>query len=118
MQESHSRCPATDLPGWAREAVTRVFGDPGAITVAPVPTKPIIRVTSDRVVASSKDVATYFGKAHKHVLDDMTRDGFTLLAIGFTGAKALKFKLAYIAEFNAMEEKAKRCKRLTLWFRL
>lgn len=34
---------------------------------------------------------------------DITRNGFTLLAMGFTGAKALKFKLAYIAEFNAME---------------
>ena len=34
----------------------------------------------------------------------MNRDGFTLLAMGFTGAKALQFKLAYIAEFNRMEE--------------
>lgn len=31
-----------------------------------------------------------------------TRDGFTLLAMGFTGAKALSFKLAYIDAFNAM----------------
>lgn len=37
----------------------------------------------------------------------MTRDGFTLLAVGFTGKKALKFKLDYIAAFNAMEEKLK-----------
>ena len=29
---------------------------------------------------------------------DMNRDGFTLLAMGFTGPRALKFKLAYIAE--------------------
>lgn len=33
----------------------------------------------------------------------MNRDGFTLLAMGFTGEKALKFKLDYIAAFNAME---------------
>ncbi|MDR6284566.1 Rha family phage regulatory protein [Methylopila jiangsuensis] len=33
----------------------------------------------------------------------MNRDGFTLVAMGFTGAKPLKFKLAYIAAFNAME---------------
>lgn len=33
----------------------------------------------------------------------MNRDGFTLLAMGFTGKKALKFKLDYIAAFNAME---------------
>lgn len=38
---------------------------------------------------------------------DMTRDGFTLLAMGFTGAKALQFKLAYIAAFNEMEAKLK-----------
>lgn len=33
----------------------------------------------------------------------MNRDGFTLLAMGFTGNKALKFKLKYIEAFNAME---------------
>ena len=32
----------------------------------------------------------------------MNRDGFTLLAMGFTGAKALAFKLEYINAFNAM----------------
>lgn len=34
----------------------------------------------------------------------MTRDGFTFLAMGFTGAKAARFKEAYISEFNRMEE--------------
>jgi hypothetical protein len=33
----------------------------------------------------------------------MTRDGFAVLAMGFTGPKALAFKLAYIAAFNRME---------------
>gem|GEM_PF-6015812 len=33
----------------------------------------------------------------------LTRDGFTLLAMGFTGKKALAFKLAYIEAFNHME---------------
>lgn len=33
----------------------------------------------------------------------MTRDGFTLLVMGYTGEKAMKFKLAYIKQFNAME---------------
>ncbi|WP_081819279.1 Rha family transcriptional regulator [Prevotella sp. HUN102] len=33
----------------------------------------------------------------------MNRDGFTLLAMGFTGKKAMKFKLDYIAAFNKME---------------
>lgn len=34
----------------------------------------------------------------------MNRDGFTLLAMGFTGKQAMKFKLDYISEFNKMED--------------
>ena len=34
----------------------------------------------------------------------MNRDGFTLLVMGFTGDKALQFKLDYIEAFNRMEE--------------
>lgn len=34
---------------------------------------------------------------------DMDRDGFTLLAMGFTGEEALDFKLRYIERFNQME---------------
>lgn len=34
----------------------------------------------------------------------VTRDGFTILAMGYTGEKAMKFKEAYINQFNAMEE--------------
>lgn len=34
----------------------------------------------------------------------MTRDGFTLLAMGYTGEKAMRFKLAYIKQFNEMEK--------------
>ncbi|MBD5834748.1 Rha family transcriptional regulator [Lactobacillus delbrueckii] len=33
----------------------------------------------------------------------MNRDGFTLLAMGFSGTKAMGFKLKYIEAFNAME---------------
>ena len=34
----------------------------------------------------------------------ITRDGFVILAMGFTGKKAMEFKIAYINAFNAMEE--------------
>jgi phage regulator Rha-like protein len=34
----------------------------------------------------------------------ITRDGFTMLAMGFTGKEAAKFKEKYIATFNMMEE--------------
>jgi len=33
----------------------------------------------------------------------MTRDGFTMLVMGYTGAKAMKFKEQYIKRFNEME---------------
>lgn len=86
------------------------------------------------IITSSSHVAEYFGKEHKNVLRDidnliamgvlnfeqtsythpqnnqtyrafnMTRDAFTLLAMGFTGKKAIGFKLKYIQQFNVMEE--------------
>lgn len=34
----------------------------------------------------------------------MNRDGVTILVMGYTGEKAMQFKLAYIKQFNAMEE--------------
>ena len=38
---------------------------------------------------------------------DMTRDGFTILAMGFTGSDALEWKIKYIEAFNKMEETIK-----------
>ena len=36
---------------------------------------------------------------------DITRDGFAMLAMGFTGKEAVRWKEAYISTFNAMEAK-------------
>ena len=43
----------------------------------------------------------------------MNRDGFTLLAMGFTGKAALEWKLRYIAAFNEMEKKLTEQPQLT-----
>ena len=43
----------------------------------------------------------------------MNRDGFTLLAMGFTGKAALEWKLKYIAAFNEMEKKLTEHPQLT-----
>lgn len=104
---------------------------------------PIVFVKDGGVFATSRDVAEFFGKEHRHVLRDidnliaaepdlalsnfgqgsyvlpatgaqahrqfeMDRDGFTLLAMGFTGQKALKWKLRYIEAFNSMEAELRR----------
>ena len=37
----------------------------------------------------------------------ISKNGFALLGMGFTGDKALKFKIAYIKQFNKMEEALK-----------
>ena len=46
-------------------------------------------------------------KGESRPMYELTRDGFTLLAMGFTGKKALEFKLAYIDQFNKMEQALK-----------
>lgn len=45
------------------------------------------------------------GKNYKKYL--LTRDGFSLLVMGFTGPAALHWKLLYIEAFNKMEERIK-----------
>ena len=62
------------------------------------------------ILAAENSAARFFteshfmnrGKFYPEYL--MNRDGFVLLAMGFTGRKALHFKMAYIDAFNAMEE--------------
>ena len=105
----------------------------------------IISEKNGQVLASSREVAERFGKAHDKVkrsiksfekdvaifgemfilsyYDDsygrkqeeylMTRDGFSLLCMGFTGKKALEWKLKYIDAFNQMEDRLKNGNQLT-----
>ncbi|TCP43946.1 Rha family transcriptional regulator [Rhodovulum marinum] len=49
------------------------------------------------------EVETGNGTARRFRVFEMTRDGFTLLAMGFTGPRALRWKLCYIEAFNRME---------------
>ncbi|WP_096016781.1 Rha family transcriptional regulator [Campylobacter lanienae] len=41
---------------------------------------------------------------------NLTRDGFSLLVMGFTGAKAYKWKIEFIKAFNLMEAELNRIK--------
>lgn len=51
------------------------------------------------------------GKAYPMYL--MNRDGFTLLAMGFTGKEALEWKVKYINAFNAMEQELRNPRPMT-----
>ena len=48
------------------------------------------------------DTPDSYGRPQRTYL--MTRDGFTLLAMGFTGKEAVQWKLKYIEAFNQMEK--------------
>lgn len=47
------------------------------------------------------------GGVKKSPIYHITRDGFTFLAMGYTGKRAAEFKEAYINQFNEMETKIK-----------
>lgn len=53
----------------------------------------------------SQSVEVGQGGLRSEPIYQMNRDGFALLAMGFTGKEALRWKLAYITAFNAMEAK-------------
>ena len=68
-----------------------------------------------RDIESFKEVLPTFGEmffestfpdgyGRKRKIFYMNRDGFTILAMGYTGEKAMQFKLGYIKQFNAMEK--------------
>ena len=108
---------------------------------------PIVTISANHVVTTSKMVAEYFHKRHNDVLRniknllldlpsgyernfapiqidvdlgmnrirkdpayEITRDGFTLLAMGFTGKEALQWKVRFIEAFNAMERELAKSK--------
>lgn len=50
---------------------------------------------------------TFENRGKQYPMYLMNRDGFSLLVMGFTGTKALEWKLKYIEAFNAMERKLK-----------
>lgn len=76
--------------------------------------KDVLRAIENLVRGDQRKIAPMFyettmpdsyGRQQKAYL--MNRDGFSLLVMGFTGAKALEWKLKYIDAFNAMDRRLK-----------
>jgi len=70
----------------------------------------VLRVI-DSLISSTQNCVQFFcesnytdtsGKSNKQYL--INRDGFSILVMGFTGSKALEWKLKYIEAFNRMEK--------------
>lgn len=62
-----------------------------------------LMVPEDLFEAADAEVSIGSGAVRRDPIYNLSRDGFALLAMGFTGKQALAFKLAYISAFNAME---------------
>lgn len=94
-----------------------------------------LTVKDGQIMTTSLDLANFFDKKHKHILEavinlgcpsdftgpnfrpstykdptnrslpmlEITRKGFVLLAMGFTGERAMEFKIAYLEAFDLME---------------
>lgn len=71
----------------------------------------VLRAIENLIGGLPKNGVTYFKKStyvekqngQTYPMYYMNRDGFSLLAMGFTGKKALEWKIKYIEAFNQME---------------
>lgn len=74
----------------------------------------IKKLTIENSIVKNMFVETTYlsGKQQEQPMYIMNRDGFTLLAMGFTGQKALQFKLDYIDAFNKMEQTIRNTRNL------
>lgn len=65
----------------------------------------IIGIVEESFAKSNFGLSEYKDKSGKsNKMYFMTRDGFSLLAMGFTGKKAMEWKVEYINAFNLMEK--------------
>ena len=67
----------------------------------------VMRTAENSALLHMFHETTYLSSQNKELpMYLMNRDGFSLLVMGFTGQKALNFKLDFISAFNEMEKLA------------
>ena len=73
--------------------------------------KKLITTAENSTVKQMFSESTYKNEQNKEQpMFIMNQDGFTLLAMGFNGKKAMEFKLKYIEAFNAMKRQIEQSK--------
>lgn len=65
--------------------------------------KEIISNCSEEFSQLNYEPSTYKVRGKEYPCYNLSKDGFTMLAMGFTGEKATQFKELYINKFNEME---------------
>lgn len=69
----------------------------------------IDKLPNDEFKSENFKFDSYFDKkGEQRRMINLTRDGFSLLVMGFTGEKAYKWKIEFIKAFNLMEAELKR----------
>lgn len=64
-----------------------------------------LELVSEGDVPNFGEISYQDNYGRHHPCYEMTHDGFALLAMGFTGREALRFKLRFIEAFNALERR-------------
>lgn len=59
-------------------------------------------------VEGVREVSDGGGGTQESRIYHVTRDGFSILAMGFTGAEAMRWKIAYLDAFNTLEVRAEK----------
>ena len=73
--------------------------------------KKLLTTAENSTVHQMFSESTYLNEQNKEQpMFIMNQDGFTLLAMGFNGKKAMEFKLKYIEAFNAMKRQIEQSK--------
>ena len=73
--------------------------------------KKLLTTAENSTVNQMFSESTYLNEQNKEQpMFIMNQDGFTLLAMGFNGKKAMEFKLKYIEAFNAMKRQIEQSK--------
>ena len=93
--------------------VAKIFGKRHDNVVRDI--RSIIDNCPKRFTALNFEVSNYLDQTGRSLpMYIIFRDGFTLLAMGYTGPEAIRFKLAYIEAFNRMEAELARRNRPAL----
>lgn len=101
----------SDQPLTNSKLVAEVFGKPHKVVLVAI--RNLLEGSAQNcAVLEMFSESTYLNEQNKEQpMFIMNQDGFTLLAMGFTGSKAMEFKLKYIAAFNKMKKEIEASKQ-------
>lgn len=92
-----------EIPAVTSLQVAEHFGKEHRNVLAAI--RKILDTDEDGFGALNFQLSSYLSEQNKEMpMYVMSKDGFVLLVMGYTGAEAMRMKKAYIARFNEMEK--------------